>query len=347
MMPSVLVSTFFEFSTENRPDEEPPTSNSTQSNQLLEEPRPSSPRPPDAVSSSGVDPLIPTLVNDDYFLIGNAVEGEQQSFYTISVILSFAENLLALFPTRSLWPLGNMPFEFHFQLLGHPICMEWDLKNMLQIGERATAKILCSPSVLIQYLKKSMSVFYIYLCYEDIVISETVVPIKDRIEDDHLEQKILTGLDVEVHISDIFPMRSLLQASHTNFNTNSTAMKPQMGVQILISKSVQKTAGQSPVVTSSGLPFSDSPVKFSSPNRRAGLSHREPPCSFPVADPGLNKRQSDLLYATALELEVWKEGQKLAELERQDRDKGSYLQLLNQEYYRQVSVKVIFLLLFI
>ena len=182
-MPSVLVSTFFESSVEERPNEEPSTSHlPTQCQQ--------GPSPDAAVSSTVADSLIPILVNDDYFLIGTAVEGERQSFYTISIILSFAENLLALFPSRSLWPLGNMPFEFQFQLLGHPIIMEWDLKNMLQIGERATAKILCTPAVLLRYLKEVMPVFHIYLCYEDIVISETAVPILQRIEGDNLEQKI-------------------------------------------------------------------------------------------------------------------------------------------------------------
>ena len=41
--------------------------------------------------------------------------------------------------------------------------------------------------------------------------------IKDRIKDDPLEQKILKGLDMlELKISDVFPMKSLLEASRTH-----------------------------------------------------------------------------------------------------------------------------------
>ena len=220
-MPSVCVSTFFESSTGDQPTEQPSASCSPQSV---------------APSSTGYH-LIPTLVNSEYFLIGNPTEDEKQSMYTISVTLAFAENLLSLFPSRSLWPSANMPFEFQFQMLGQPIHIHWELKNMYNIGERVTVRILCTPTLLLRYLKQSMANLTIYLCYEDIAISETVVPIKESIERAQSEQEILNSLNLkEVKISGIYPMTSLLETSRTDYESYSIAMQPQMGIKILLSK---------------------------------------------------------------------------------------------------------------
>ena len=45
------------------------------------------------------------------------------------------------------------------------------------------------------------------------------------------------------------------------------------------------------------------------------------------------------MYATALELEVWKEQQKILEKEKQERSRTLYMELLNSEYRQQAAVK--------
>lgn len=282
------------------------------------------------------DVLKPVLVNDEYFLIESPTDRSEQVFHCVSITLSFAENLLDVFPSKSLWPPEHVPFEFRFNLLGSPIqfqpfnCQ----RNLIEIGERATAKIKCSPKCLLRFLKESMQTFSIFLCCEEIPIAESVVPIKERIESCRLELHILEKLHLEpLNITGIFPLNSLLETD-SNEN-NSASMKPQVGITIRISQAASQSTTN--LVQSSPAPGSDHPsVRVSS----EPVNTNRDSLNFSSAERHRQEKiQEDLLYATALELEVWKEEQKLLEQEKQERSRASYMELLNNEYRRQTALK--------
>ena len=102
-----------------------------------------------------------------------------QMFFSMSVTISFAENLLYLFPSKSLWPPENMPFDFRFNLFGSPVRFPpfHSLRNLTEIGERATAKIKGTPKCVLRFLKHSMQTLTILLCCEDIPIAQSVIPV--------------------------------------------------------------------------------------------------------------------------------------------------------------------------
>ena len=297
--PSVCVSiTFFKSSTGDTPNQEPSAYCSTQSNyhSILPTPVPLS------------DPLIPTLVNNEYFLLGEPSEDESQSLYTLSITLAFVENLLSLFPPdKELEPTADMPLGFEFQMLGQAIHMQWDMaEDMYNVGERATARLLCTPSVLLKYLKQSMANFIIGVCYEDIVMSETVIPIEAQIDRYQAEQKILNGFDLEeVNICGIYPMKPLFKSNC------SIVMPPKIGIKIFISKFVQNNA-----TSSFALPHNDSPFKY----------------SLPIHPSGSVKPLSNCQTNLTTDLKLWRE--------EQDREKKAYLGFLNNEYPHKVSVMV-------
>ena len=262
-----------------------------------------------------------------------------QMFFSMSVTISFAENLLYLFPSKSLWPPENMPFDFRFNLFGSPVRFPpfHSLRNLTEIGERATAKIKGTPKCVLRFLKHSMQTLTILLCCEDIPIAQSVIPVKERIEHCQLESHILGKLYLEpVNITGIFPMSSLLDSGLNE--VNSTVLKPQIGVVVTLSQieaeAEQQTSNHScPSPTlhsihsstvSSELTKAVSVINSSSSKKKRIRQE---------------KNQDDLMYATALELEVWKEQQKVLEKEKQERSRTSYMELLNSEYRQQAAVK--------
>ena len=262
-----------------------------------------------------------------------------QMFFSMSVTISFAENLLYLFPSKSLWPPENMPFDFRFNLFGSPVRFPpfHSLRNLTEIGERATAKIKGTPKCVLRFLKHSMQTLTILLCCEDIPIAQSVIPVKERIEHCQLESHILGKLYLEpVNITGIFPMSSLLDAGLNE--VNSTLLKPQIGVVVTLSQieaeAEQQTSHHScPSPTlhsihsstvSSELTKAVSVINSSSSKKKRTRQE---------------KNQDDLMYATALELEVWKEQQKILEKEKQERSRTLYMELLNSEYRQQAAVK--------
>merc|ERR1712137_1202747 len=87
--PSILVGTFFE--------------------SCKEECIPSTPKFITPPNKSEI--LKPILINDEYFCIGDpTLATAEYGFYTLSITVSFAENLLHLFPSISLWPPENTSF---------------------------------------------------------------------------------------------------------------------------------------------------------------------------------------------------------------------------------------------
>ena len=182
--------------------------------------------------------LEPRLVNNDYFvldgpLVNRREATEQQSLHTISVTLSFAQNLSSLFTCPS---SSSSAFEFHFELVGQAVHIKWQHpptentvvnNKAVTIGERATARILCGSSKLLRFLKQSMPQLTISLCNNNgSKISKTIVPVGDRLgatnDDDCL--RLLNENERVINVSGIYQLQ----------NQQSTAS--QMGVDILISK---------------------------------------------------------------------------------------------------------------
>ena len=278
--------------------------------------------------------LKPVLVNDEYFLIHCAGEKEEdQVFHRLSLTVSFAENLLYAYPSRSLWPPEKMPFEFRFNLMGSPIRFQpFDSpSNLIEIGERATAKIKCSSTSLLRFLKESMQSITISLYCEDIPVARSVIPIKERIESCQLDTHILNRLHLEpVDLPGIFPLTSSLENESSE---NLISMKPQIGVVISLSE-IEHTEMQQKDRT-----FSQNPSSCVVSPAVRDLEPNPNPSNHQAKRKGEEKIQEDLLYATALELEVWKEEQKLLEQEKQERSRASYMELLNNEYLRQAALK--------
>lgn len=325
--PSLFISIFHECNGEASPNVD---STMNQSDQLK----------PDEVPETGnrkPGQLKPVLINDEYFLIEDPIDTDEQIFFNMSVTISFAENLFHLFPSKSLWPSENIPFEFRFSLFGSPIRFKpfKCLRNLTEIGERATAKLKGSPKCVLRFLKQSMQTLSILLYCEDIPIAESILPIRERIEYCQLEHRILEKLHLEpINISGIFPITSLLETETEEADSNP--VKPQIGVVVTLSEAEQRTnqptnqtyttatAGDvSSVISSECAEVCSEIARFSSKKNR---NHR-------------GKTQEDIFYATALELEVWKEEQKLLEQEKQERSRASYMELLNSEYCRQAAVK--------
>ena len=286
--------------------------------------------------------LRPVLINDDYFLIQDPNDTSEQTFFHMSVTISFAENLLYLFPSKSLWPSENIPFEFRFSLFGNPIRFQPFncLRNLTEIGERATAKLKGSPECVLRFLKQSMQTLSIMLFCEDIPIAEAILPIKERIEHCQLEHRILEKLHIEpINISGIFPISSLLEMELNEINSSFTT--PQIGVVVTLSEAEPKTKTQ---------PASQTYTAPTPPNVQWSIISSETvkTCSEKVRLSSKKNRrdqeksqetEESLVYAAALELEVWKEEQKLREKERQEHTRASYLELLNSEYRRQAAIK--------
>ena len=253
--------------------------------------------------------------------------------------ISFAENLFYLFPSKSLWPSENIPFEFRFSLFGSPIRFQPFncSRNLTEIGERATAKLKGSPKSILNFLKQSMQTLSIMLFCEDIPIAEAIIPIRERIEHCQLEHRILEKLYLEpINISGIFPMSSLLELNALNESFTT----PQVGVVVTLSEAEAKSTTQptnqtytalspsvhSSIASSETVKTCSEKVMFSSKqNRRSQEKTRE--------------TEDSLIYAAALELEVWKEEQKLLEKEKQERARSSYMDLFNSEYRRQAAKK--------
>lgn len=281
--------------------------------------------------------LKPMLVDDEYFLIEDQTGTDEQVFFNMSVTISFAENLFYLFPSKSLWPSENILFEFRFSLVGSPIRFQpfKCLRNLIEIGEKATAKLKGSPKCVLRFLKQSMQTLTILLYCEEIPIAETILPIRERIEYYQLEHRILEKLHLEpINISGIFPVTSLLETEAKEVNSNP--MRPQIGVVVTVSEAEQRTNQPTnqtyttaaardavSVISSESVEICTEVDRFPSKKNRKGLE----------------KSQKDIFYATALELEVWKEEQKLLEQEKQERSRASYMELLNSEYCRQAAVK--------
>ncbi len=271
--------------------------------------------------------LKPNLVNDEYFLIGNSSEAE--NMYSLSITISFAENLLDLFTEEKFWPPPHTSCHFQFSLLGQPISFRPfnQLRYQVDVGEKATARIKCSPETLLQFLKHSMPSLSILFCCEDIPLGEVLVPIWERINQQGKESHILNRLHIEpVNIAGVFQMESLLQFGSPNQEVNSTTFKPQMGVVFLLSQIPTALVNQSAIDTS-----------FVEPHSQIGASTSANNAATSITEPAISLE--DMMYATALELEVWKEEQKLLEREKQGRARVEYLELLNCEYRRQVTMK--------
>jgi len=271
--------------------------------------------------------LKPNLVNDEYFLIGNSSEAE--NMYSLSITISFAENLLDLFTEEKFWPPPHTSCHFQFSLLGQPISFRPfnQLRYQVDVGEKATARIKCSPETLLQFLKHSMPSLSILFCCEDIPLGEVLVPIWERINQQGKESHILNRLHIEpVNIAGVFQMESLLQFGSPNQEVHSTTFKPQMGVVFLLSQIPTALVNQSAIDTS-----------FVEPHSQIGASTSANNAATSITEPAISLE--DMMYATALELEVWKEEQKLLEREKQGRARVEYLELLNCEYRRQVTMK--------
>lgn len=279
---------------------------------------PSSPKstpPPDKSER-----LKPVLINDEYFCIGNPCSVRNDfGFYTLSVTVSFAENLLHLFPSISLWPPENTSFQFRFNLFGNPIHLQpfSDLKNPVSIGERATVKIQSSVNNLLDFFNCLMMDLKIYLCCEEITIAEMKLPIRDCIKSRKLETHILKKLDFEpLNISGIYPLTPLLEGVE-EYNGKSV-VKPQVGVVFLLSPAKQTCEITSPNPPNAPIPS----LKFSESLRPSSdeLSRLD------------HKKQDEILYATMLELEIWKEEQKTIQQQKLQQSSHSHLELLNDEY---------------
>ena len=278
-----------------------------------------------------------------------------QMFFSMSVTISFAENLLYLFPSKSLWPPENMPFDFRFNLFGSPVRFPpfHSLRNLTEIGERATAKIKGTPKCVLRFLKHSMQTLTILLCCEDIPIAQSVIPVKERIEHCQLESHILGKLYLEpVNITGIFPMSSLLDAGLNE--VNSTLLKPQIGVVVTLSQIEAEAEQQTSKLTLSQIEAEaeQQTSNHSCPSPTLHSIHSSTVSSeltkaVSVINSSSSKKkrtrqeknQDDLMYATALELEVWKEQQKILEKEKQERSRTLYMELLNSEYRQQAAVK--------
>jgi len=302
--PTILVGTFFESSEE--------------------ECVPSSPKSTTPLSKYEI--LKPILINDEYFCIGNpASVTAEYGFYTLSVTVSFAENLLHLFPSISLWPPENTSFQFRFNLFGNSIHLQpfSDLGNPISIGERATVKIQTSVDNLLDFFNSWMADLKIYLCCADITIAEMKIPIRDCIKNRKLETHILKRLDFEpLNISGIYPLMPLLEGVE-EYNCKSS-VKPQVGVVFLLSSLAQQTCEMpSPNPPNVGVPISKSSESLK-PTKD-------------VVNELDQKNQDEILYATVLELEIWKEEQKMIQQQKLQQSSHSHLGLLNDEYRRQVS----------
>ena len=267
--------------------------------------------------------LKPVLINDEYFCIGNpASEKDEYGFFTLSVTVSFAENLLHLFPSISLWPPENTSFEFRFSLFGNSIHLQpfGDLRNPVSIGEKATVKIQTSVHNLLDFFNCWMTDLSIYLCCEEITIAEMTLPIRNIIKDRKLENHILKKLDLEpLNISGIYPLRPLLEGAEEYNNLNSvSSAKSQIGVVFLL-------APVSSTISALKSPECWKPAKTPS-MEPDGKNHPNP-----------NKKEREL-YETVLAHEIWKEQQKMIEQQKLQRSSQSHLELLNSEYRRQVSI---------
>lgn len=318
--PSLLISTFRERQQESTKKEDLPAKDQQKPEKPFVEDKEDLPKP--------------VLINDEYFLIESSTDTAEKAFYNMAVTLSFAENLLYLFPSKSLWPPENMPFDFRFNLLGSPVRFQpfTCLKSLTEIGERATAKIKSSSKGLLRFLKQSMQTLTILLCCENIPVAECIIPIKERIELCQLDHQIRERLHLEpVNIVGIFPLASLLETEAND--VDATLPKPQMGVVITLTQIAQPAnlSYSSPAQHSiNSSVISLEPVKANLDTSGAS--------SIRKLD-GQGKCPEDLMYAAALELEVWKEEQKLIEQEKNERARTSYMELLNSEYCRQAAVK--------
>lgn len=302
--PSILVGTFFE--------------------SCKEECIPSTPKFITPPNKSEI--LKPILINDEYFCIGDpTLATAEYGFYTLSITVSFAENLLHLFPSISLWPPENTSFQFRFSLFGNSIHLQpfSDLRNPVSIGERATVKIRTSVSNLLDFFNFGMVDLRIYLCCEEIVIAEMKLPIRDCIKNGKLETHILKKLDLEpLNISGIYTLKPLLEGVE-EYNHKSS-VKPRMGVVFLLSSIAHQTCE---------IPASD-PPNLQIPSLKSSQSIKPTRDELSGFD---QKKQDEILYATVLELEIWKEEQKMIQQQKLQQSSHSHLELLNDEYRRQVS----------
>ena len=274
----------------------------------------------------GDDLLEPVLINDEYFLIGGPSEG--QNLYSISVTLSFAEHLQSLFPAfLSFWPPPrDMPCHFQFMLLGKHISFhdfnEYD--GVQKFGERATARVRCTPSCLLQFVMKMMPELTIYLNLEHQTLARVVVAIKDKIEQYGMQNHFLRRLHMEpINISGVFPVTAMFNEPLPDDAVHSTMQKPSLGVVFLVHQIKDAHIGQDPQPPHSSVVVSSSNINHHPDNTLAG-DHRQ------------HEQLDALVYATALELEVWKEEQKLLEQEKQKYSETAQLEMLNSEYRRQV-----------
>lgn len=104
-----------------------------------------------------------------------------------------------------------------------------------------------------------------------------------------------------VNISGVYPLHPLLEFEPTQTEVHSTSLKPHVGVIILLAQ----------------LPAAD-PVDHGTPDSPSGQNDvLQPTASSLLINPSQATSQlpsvEDMMYATALELEVWKEEQKLVE----------------------------------
>lgn len=257
--------------------------------------------------------LKPTLVSScdgEFYRIGGPA-GDAE-FYTVAVTVSFAENLAALLPVDSAWPPEGVPFYLHFNVLGQPIRLRpfCSLRDPVRVHERATVKIQSTALNLLRFFKRSMPSLTVGLTCDEMPVGEASVPVGERIDGGRSWQR----LHLEpIEIAGVYPVKPLLL--ETDHRELAPLAKPRIGVQVLISlvsasASEAATAAKAPTTTKSG-----------------------------TEDSHPKERRTDLMYAAALELELWKEDQKLLAREKLQHEARSHLELLNAEYRRQAAAR--------
>ena len=283
------------------------------------------------LQSSQEERFKPVLINDEYYRIGSVSPSAE--FFTVAVTLSFAENLTSLLPSKSLWPPEGVGFHFHLSLIGNPIHLQpfKTLRDPVRINERATAKIQSTPQQLLHFLKKSMPTLSVCLSCDDIPIGEASVPVGDHLKTAQLDGHILHRIHVEpLKITGLYPMKPLLNDVELKQSAIEGSYKPRMGIQVLIS--------HVPSVPSSSV--KENAPHVDSQTRNVPVTEpSEPAAPTDSARSEGKDPRNELMYAAAMELEVWKEEQKRLAHEKLKKETQSHLELLNTEYRRQVSLK--------
>lgn len=277
-----------------------------------------------------------TLIDDKYFQIGS--KSADQVFCTLSVTICFVENLLSLFPDKSLWPSENIEFRFKFTLFGFSITMEPfnNLRNPVNIAEKATVNMLSSPSVLLKYLKKCLPILTVYLFCDDITVAKIRIPIGDHIDSAKKEKHILEELHSEDFIiSNIYPMES----SFGSCSIDVEPLKPQAGISVNLSRCHQfSQRSQSAnkdvqTITIGSDDSSDSQGECS--ENRPPLERNSP--SNLQAKIG-KQHAKEAMYLAACELELWKEEQKILEGKKLEEQCSARVKLLDSVYIRHFAI---------